>query len=31
MTVTMLNEGKLSVVYCVKYWQIIMDGLIECD
>jgi hypothetical protein len=29
MTVTKRNVGKLSVAYCVKYRQVIMDGLIK--
>ena len=29
MTVTKLNKGKLSVVYCAKYRQVIVGGLIN--
>jgi hypothetical protein len=29
MTITKRNEGKLSVVYLVKYRQVIMGGLIN--
>jgi hypothetical protein len=29
MTITKLNEGKLSVVYGVKYRQVKMGGLIN--